>query len=81
MRIPNQKMLLKFLSEFRYFRAPRPLKLGDLNGPAPLSLLREADDLTREKDAAVYRCSSCDQVDPMKTEAAKWAQSPLSPPR
>jgi DNA-directed RNA polymerase subunit M/transcription elongation factor TFIIS len=37
--------------------------------------------LTREKDAAVYRCSSCDQVDPMKTEAAKWAQSPLSPPR
>jgi DNA-directed RNA polymerase subunit M/transcription elongation factor TFIIS len=37
--------------------------------------------LTREKDAAVDRCSSCDQVDPMKTEAAKWAQSPLSPPR
>jgi hypothetical protein len=35
--------------------------------------------LTREKDATVYPCSSCDQVDPMKTEAGKWAQSPLSP--
>jgi DNA-directed RNA polymerase subunit M/transcription elongation factor TFIIS len=37
--------------------------------------------LTREKEATVYRCSSCDQVDPMKTEAGKSAQSPLSRPR
>jgi hypothetical protein len=37
--------------------------------------------LTGEKAVPVFRCLSCDQVDPMKTEAVKWAQSPLSPPR
>lgn len=26
------------------------------------------------------RCLNCDQVDPMKTDAAKWADSPLAPP-
>jgi tRNA(Ile2) C34 agmatinyltransferase TiaS len=36
---------------------------------------------TGEKTAPIFRCSSCDQADPMKTEAGKWAQSPLSPPR
>jgi hypothetical protein len=32
--------------------------------------------LSRVKNATVYRCSSCDEVDPMKTEAAKWVQRP-----
>jgi phage FluMu protein Com len=26
------------------------------------------------------RCLKCDQVDPMKTHAAKWAASPLAGP-
>jgi phage FluMu protein Com len=26
------------------------------------------------------RCLKCEQVDPMKTEAAKWADSPLAGP-
>jgi phage FluMu protein Com len=26
------------------------------------------------------RCLKCDHVDPMKTEAVKWAESPLAEP-
>jgi phage FluMu protein Com len=26
------------------------------------------------------RCLKCDQIDPMKTDAAKWANSPLARP-
>jgi phage FluMu protein Com len=26
------------------------------------------------------RCLKCDQIDPMKTQAAKWADSPLAGP-
>ncbi len=26
------------------------------------------------------KCPKCDEIDPMKTEAAKWADSPLVPP-
>jgi phage FluMu protein Com len=26
------------------------------------------------------RCLKCDRIDPMKTDAAKWAESPLAGP-
>jgi tRNA(Ile2) C34 agmatinyltransferase TiaS len=26
------------------------------------------------------KCLQCDKVDPLKTEAVKWADSPLTPP-
>lgn len=27
-----------------------------------------------------FKCLKCDKVDPLKTVAAKWADSPLAPP-
>jgi phage FluMu protein Com len=39
-------------------------------------LIEEADDAGRIE----LRCLNCDTVDPLKTEAAKWAESSLAQP-
>jgi tRNA(Ile2) C34 agmatinyltransferase TiaS len=36
--------------------------------------------MTDKTGRTELRCLKCDKVDPMKTDAAKWADSSLAPP-
>ena len=37
--------------------------------------------MTDRKGRTEYRCLKCDNIDPMKTDASKWAQGPLARPK
>jgi tRNA(Ile2) C34 agmatinyltransferase TiaS len=36
--------------------------------------------VTDAKGRTELRCLECDELDPLQTDAAKWAQCPLAPP-
>jgi hypothetical protein len=51
--------------------------MDDHRCPKCKTLLMAMTDRTGRTE---LRCLKCDQVDPMKTHAAKWADSPLAGP-